>query len=143
MTSPCFFNSLCRTANGYQSMKKYFLFLCGLFLVTNAAAATPGCHSSSASDHERPGLAIHIDSCRILSGCSSRIITAPGIENEKEIAQIPNGEGCDADSFDPEMELLFCTSGNATLTIAQQFSTTDFKTADTATPQQGNRARAP
>jgi len=124
-------------------VKKYLLFLCGLFFAANAAAASLGCYSSIASEHEGPGLAFDIDCHKIISGYSSLMITVPEIESEKEIAQIPNGEGCDADSFDPEMELLFWASENGTLTTAQQFSTTDFKTADAVASQQGNQARAP
>lgn len=125
-------------------MKKYFLFfICGLFFAANAVAAIPGYHPSIPPDQEPPWLAINIDYDKIISGCCSRIMTVPDIENLKDVAQIPNGEERDGIDSDPEDESIFCASGNGIPTIVQEFLSANFEVAQTVSTRQSNKARGP
>jgi hypothetical protein len=76
---------------------------------------------------------------RIFSGCDNKMIAVTDMKTGKGVAQIPIGEGVDANRFDPATGLVFSSNGESgTLTIAHEDSPGKFtvlqnlKTADGA-----------
>jgi YVTN family beta-propeller protein len=88
---------------------------------------------------EPSGMAADLAHGRIFSGCDNKMIAVTDMKTGKVVAQIPIGEGVDANRFDPATGLVFSSNGESgTLTIAHEDSPAKFtvlqelKTADGA-----------
>ncbi|HEX4637318.1 MAG TPA: YncE family protein [Rhizomicrobium sp.] len=96
-------------------------------------------HYPLAPCEEPSGMAADLAHGRIFSGCDNKMIAVTDMKNGKVVAQIPIGEGVDANRFDPATGLVFSSNGESgTLTIAHEDSPNkftvlqDLKTADGA-----------
>src|SRR5258705_2758194 len=68
---------------------------------------------------EPSGGAADLTHGRIFSGCANKMIAVTDMKSGKAVAQIPIGEGVDANRFDPATGLVFSSNGEAgTLTLA-------------------------
>jgi YVTN family beta-propeller protein len=96
-------------------------------------------HYPLAPCEEPSGMAADLAHGRIFSGCDNKMIAVTDMKTGKVVAQIPIGEGVDANRFDPATGLVFSSNGESgTLTIAHEDSPNkftvlqDLKTADGA-----------
>ena len=96
-------------------------------------------HYPLAPCQEPSGIAADLAHGRIFSGCDNKMIAVADMKTGKAVAQIPIGEGVDANRFDPGTGLVFSSNGESgTLTIAHEDSPAkftvlqDLKTADGA-----------
>jgi YVTN family beta-propeller protein len=96
-------------------------------------------HYPLAPCEEPSGMAADLAHGRIFSGCDNKMIAVTDMKTGKAVAQIPIGEGVDANRFDPATGLVFSSNGESgTLTIAHEDSPAKFtvlqelKTADGA-----------
>ncbi len=76
---------------------------------------------------EPSGMAADLAHGRIFSGCDNKMIAVTDMKTGKAVAQIPIGEGVDANRFDPGTGLVFSSNGESgTLTIAHEDSPNKF-----------------
>jgi YVTN family beta-propeller protein len=67
------------------------------------------------------GIAADVAHGRVFSGCDNKLIAVTDMKTGKIVAQIPIGEGVDANRFDPATGLVFSSNGESgTLTIAHE-----------------------
>jgi YVTN family beta-propeller protein len=84
-------------------------------------------HYPLAPCQEPSGIAADLSHGRIFSGCDNKMIAVTDMKTGKAVAQIPIGEGVDANRFDPATGLVFSSNGESgTLTIAHEDSPTKF-----------------
>jgi len=78
-------------------------------------------HYPLAPCEEPSGMAADLAHGRIFSGCDNKMIAVTDMKTGKVVAQIPIGEGVDANRFDPVTGLIFSSNGESgTLTIAHE-----------------------
>jgi len=78
-------------------------------------------HYPLAPCEEPSGMAADLAHGRIFSGCDNKMIAVTDVKTGKVVAQIPIGEGVDANRFDPANGLVFSSNGESgTLTIAHE-----------------------
>jgi YVTN family beta-propeller protein len=76
---------------------------------------------------EPSGIAADLAHGRIFSGCDNKMIAVTDMKTGKAVAQIPIGEGVDANRFDSGTGLIFSSNGESgTLTIAHEDSPAKF-----------------
>lgn len=84
-------------------------------------------HYPLAPCQEPSGMAADLAHGRIFSGCDNKMIAVTDMKTGKAVAQIPIGEGVDANRFDPATGLVFSSNGESgTLTIAHEDSPAKF-----------------
>jgi len=77
---------------------------------------------------------------RVFSGCDNKMIAVTDMKNGKVVAQIPIGEGVDANRFDPATGLVFSSNGESgTLTIAHEDSPNKFTVLQNLATAEGAR----
>src|SRR4029077_14343237 len=78
-------------------------------------------HYPLAPCEEPSGMAADLAHGRIFSGCDNKMIAVTDMKTGKVVAQLPIGEGVDANRFDPATGLVFSSNGESgTLTIAHE-----------------------
>ena len=78
-------------------------------------------HYPLAPCQEPSGIAADLAHGRVFSGCDNKMIAVTDMKTGKVVAQIPIGEGVDANRFDPATGLVFSSNGESgTLTIAHE-----------------------
>jgi YVTN family beta-propeller protein len=84
-------------------------------------------HYPLAPCKESSGMAADLAHGRIFSGCDNKLMTVTDMKTGKVVAQIPIGEGVDANRFDPATGLVFSSNGESgTLTVAHEDSPDKF-----------------
>ena len=75
-----------------------------------------------APGEEASGMAIDLAHHRLFLGCSNKKMLMVDATNGKVVAEVPIGQGVDANAFDPERQLAFASCGDGTVTIAHEDS---------------------
>ena len=89
---------------------------------------------------EPSGIAADIAHGRIFSGCDNKMIAVTDIKSGKVVAQIPIGEGVDANRFDPATGLVFSSNGESgTMTVAHEDGPNQFSVVQTIATESGAR----
>jgi YVTN family beta-propeller protein len=89
---------------------------------------------------EPSGIAADLAHDRIFSGCDNTMIAVTDTKSGKVVAQIPIGEGVDANRFDPATGLVFSSNGESgTLTIAHEDSPDKFTVLENLSTADGAR----
>jgi YVTN family beta-propeller protein len=97
-------------------------------------------HYPLAPCQEPSGIAADLSHGRIFSGCDNRMIAVIDMKTGKAVAQIPIGEGVDANRFDPATGLVFSSNGESgTLSIAHEDSPTKFTLLQNLVTAEGAR----
>lgn len=107
-------------------------------LKAGAVVATwplPGCD-------EPAGLAIDRAARRLFVGCHNRTLLVVNADSGKTVAQLPIGEGVDANGFDAQRKLVFSSQGDGTLSIIQAAAADSFKLQQTVATARGARTMA-
>ena len=91
---------------------------------------------------EPAGMGFDAENGRVFSGCHNKVMTVLDTRGGKVIANIPIGEGVDANVFDPGTGLAFSSNGEGTLTVAREATPGRFEVAATVATQRGSRTMA-
>jgi YVTN family beta-propeller protein len=84
-------------------------------------------HIALAPCESPSGIAADLRHGRVFSGCDNKMIAVTDIKTGKVVAQIPIGDGVDANRFDPATGLVFSSNGESgTLTVAHEDSPDKF-----------------
>jgi YVTN family beta-propeller protein len=66
------------------------------------------------------GMAFDEKNHRLFLGCGNKLMIMVDSENGKVVANVPIGDGVDANAFDPATQLAFASCGDGTVTIAHE-----------------------
>jgi YVTN family beta-propeller protein len=97
---------------------------------------------SIAPGDEPSGLAIDLDSNRLFSVCSNKLMIIVDALNGKVIKTLPIGDGCDGVAFDAKKKLVFSSNGEGTITIVKEQNANTFSVFETVKTQKGARTIA-
>jgi YVTN family beta-propeller protein len=97
---------------------------------------------SIAPGDEPSGLAIDLDSNRLFSVCSNKLMIVVDAENGKVIKTLPIGDGCDGVAFDAKKKLIFSSNGEGTITVVKEQNANTFSVLETVKTQKGARTIA-
>jgi len=75
-----------------------------------------------APGEEASGMAIDTAHHRLFLGCGNKKMVMVDSTNGKVVAEVPIGQGVDANAFDPGTQLAFASCGDGTVTIAHEDS---------------------
>ena len=75
-----------------------------------------------APGEEASGMAIDLEHHRLFLGCGNKKMIMVDNTNGKVVAEVPIGQGVDANAFDPGTQLAFASCGDGTVTIAHEDS---------------------
>jgi hypothetical protein len=97
-------------------------------------------HYPLAPCQEPSGMAADLSHGRIFSGCDNKMIAVTDMKTGKAVAQIPIGEGVDANRFDAATGLVFSSNGESgTLTIAHEDNPAKFTVLQNLVTAEGAR----
>lgn len=97
---------------------------------------------SIAPGNEPSGLAIDLDSNRLFSVCSNKLMIVVDASNGKVIKTLPIGDGCDGVAFDAKKKLVFSSNGEGTITVVKEQNANKFSVLETVKTQKGARTIA-
>ncbi len=84
------------------------------------------------------GLAIDVKTKRLFAACD-KLLVVMDATNGKVVTQLPTGDGCDGDVFDPGTKLIFTSNGEGTVTIIKEVSANEFKLLENLPTKRGAR----
>lgn len=102
--------------------------------VVNTWSITPG--------DEPSGLSIDLNTNRLFSVCSNKIMVVVNALNGKIITTLPIGEDCDGVAFDSKNKLIFSSNGDGTMTVIKEKTANTYSVIDTVKTQIGARTIA-
>jgi YVTN family beta-propeller protein len=73
-----------------------------------------------APGEEASGMAFDEKNHRLFLGCGNKLMVMVDSESGKVLANVPIGDGVDANAFDPATQLAFASCGDGTVTIAHE-----------------------
>jgi DNA-binding beta-propeller fold protein YncE len=73
-----------------------------------------------APGEEASGLAFDVKNHRLFLGCGNKMMAMVDSTSGKVLANVPIGDGVDANAFDPASQLAFASCGDGTVTIAKE-----------------------
>lgn len=85
------------------------------------------------------GLAIDLESQRLFVGCRNMLMVMVDATNGKVLAQVPIGMGTDSSWFDPGTKFAFSSTGEGTVTVADEDSPSTLTTVQTLVTQPAAR----
>ena len=91
---------------------------------------------------EPAGLAMDRATRRLFVGCHNQTLLVVNADTGKTVAQLPIGDGVDANGFDAARGLVFSSQGDGTLSIIQAAAADSFKLQQTVATARGARTMA-
>lgn len=88
------------------------------------------------------GLSIDRKTHRLFAGCDNKMIIVLNAENGKVVATPAIGNGCDGTAFDPELNYVYSSNGDGTLTIIKEVSKDKFEVVENLPTKKGARTLA-
>ncbi len=97
-------------------------------------------HSWSIAPGEAPsGLSIDRNAKRLFAGCDNNLLMVIDATNGKIIDKLPIGNGCDGTAFDPDIQTVYSSNGDGTLTVIKEISGNKFKVENNLPTKRGAR----
>ncbi len=97
----------------------------------------------SISPGESPsGLAIDRKTSRLFAGCDNKMLVVLNAKNGDVITTLPIGDGCDGTAYDPQLNYVYSSNGEGTLTIIKETSDNKFEVLENVTTKKGARTIA-
>ncbi len=84
------------------------------------------------------GLCMDTKTKRLFVACD-KLLVVMDATNGKIVAQLPTGDGCDGDAFDPSTKLIFTSNGEGTVTIIKEVSANEYKLMENVPTKRGAR----
>jgi YVTN family beta-propeller protein len=97
---------------------------------------------SIAPGEEPSGLAIDLETNRLFSVCSNKLMVIVDASNGKILKTLPIGDGCDGVAFDAKNKLAFSSNGEGTITAVKEENANTFSIFETVKTQKGARTIA-
>ena len=91
---------------------------------------------------EPSGLAIDTKTKRLFAGCGNKLLIVINADNGKVVKELPIGDGCDGVAFDAELDYVFSSNGDGTLTVALEKSANEISVIDNVPTKKGARTLA-
>ena len=85
------------------------------------------------------GMAIDPVHHRLFVGCRNRKLVVMNSDTGKVVTTLPIGEGVDANRFDAETKLVFCSNGDGSLTVVHEDSADMYSVIGNVPTQRGAR----
>ena len=92
-----------------------------------------------APGEEASGMAFDVKNHRLFLGCGNKMMVMVDSQSGKVVANIPIGDGVDANSFDPATMLAFASCGDGTVTIAHEDAPDKLTVVQTLKTEKGAR----
>jgi YVTN family beta-propeller protein len=92
-----------------------------------------------APGEEASGMAFDVKNHRLFLGCGNKMMVMMDSENGKVVANVPIGDGVDANAFDPGTMLAFASCGDGTVTIAHEDAPDKLTVVQTLKTEKGSR----
>lgn len=97
----------------------------------------------SISPGESPsGLAIDRKTKRLFAGCDNKMLVVLNAENGTVVSTPAIGDGCDGTAFDPQLNYIYSSNGEGTLTIIKEISKDKFEVLENVPTKKGARTIA-
>ncbi len=84
------------------------------------------------------GLSIDTKTKRLFVACD-KLLVVMDATNGKIVAQLPIGDGCDGNAFDPSTKLIFTANGEGSVTIIKEVSANEYKVLENLPTKRGAR----
>lgn len=110
--------------------------------VIDGAAHTVVTNWPIAPGESASGMAIDVKHHRLFIGCHNQMMVMMDSDDGQVVANVPIGEGVDADAFDPKTQLAFASCGDGTTTIAHEDSPDKLTVVQMLQTQRGARTMA-
>jgi YVTN family beta-propeller protein len=88
------------------------------------------------------GLSIDRKTHRLFAGCDNKMLIVLNDQTGKVVATPAIGNGCDGTAFDPELNYVYSSNGDGTLTIIKEVSKDKFEVVDNVPTKRGARTLA-
>jgi DNA-binding beta-propeller fold protein YncE len=95
-----------------------------------------------APGEEPTGMALDKSHHRLFVGCPNNIMIIMNADNGKVITSMPIGSGVDAVAYDSELDLVFSSNGDGTLTVIKADSADKYSVLENVPTQKGARTMA-
>jgi len=92
-----------------------------------------------APGEEASGMAYDGKNHRLFLGCGNKLMVMVDSESGKVVANVPIGDGVDANAFDPGTQLAFASCGDGTVTIAHEDAPDKLTVVQTLKTEKGAR----
>jgi hypothetical protein len=92
-----------------------------------------------APGEEASGMAFDTERHRLFLGCGNKLMVMMDSGNGKVLAQVPIGQGVDANAFDPETRLAFASCGEGAVTVAHEDTSDALTVVQTLKTERGAR----
>ena len=92
-----------------------------------------------APGEEASGMAFDENNHRLFLGCGNKMMVMVDSESGKVVANVPIGDGVDANAFDPGTMLAFASCGDGTVTIAHEDAPDKLTVVQTLKTEKGAR----
>ncbi len=110
--------------------------------VVNTKTWTVDNNWKTGNGKEPSGLAIDVKTKRLFAGCDNKLLIVMNAENGKVVKELPIGDGCDGVVFDPELQNVFSSNGEGTLTVIHEKSAKSFEVVENVPTKKGARTSA-
>ena len=97
---------------------------------------------SIAPGEEPSGLALDIETNRLFSVCSNKLMMILDATTGKILDKLPIGGGCDGVALDTEKKLIYSSNGEGTITVVKEQNANSFSVIETIPTQKGARTIA-
>jgi len=118
-----------------ESAQGQVVVIDGRTLAVTATWPLPGCARPS-------GLALDRAHQRLFSVCDAKVMAVTDAVSGRHVADVPIGEHPDAAAFDPELDLVFSSNGDGTLTVVEELDPDHYRVAATLPTQKSARTLA-
>ena len=88
------------------------------------------------------GLSIDRKNHRLFAGCDNKMLVVLNADNGKVVSTPAIGDGCDGTAFDPNLNYVYSSNGDGTLTIIKEVSKDKFEVVQNVPTKRGARTLA-
>ncbi len=85
------------------------------------------------------GLSMDRKTNRLFAGCDNQMLIILNAQNGKVVATPAIGNGCDGTAFDPELNYVYSSNGDGTLTVIKEISQDKFEVLGNVPTKRGAR----
>lgn len=85
------------------------------------------------------GLSIDRKTKRLFAGCDNKLLVVLNTENGSIVNTPAIGDGCDGTAFDPDLDYIYSSNGDGTLTIIKEISKDNYEILENVITKRGAR----
>jgi YVTN family beta-propeller protein len=88
------------------------------------------------------GLSIDRQTKRLFAGCDNKMLVILNADNGSVVSTLAIGDGCDGTAFDPQLNYIYSSNGEGTLTIIKEISADKYEVVENVVTKRGARTLA-